>query len=127
MPTGCARRCAQASARAHAARLLERSRASTDACVRRQVLRAPTVLGSSLSDSLQPNAELWQRELQAEGLDLASEIARRGLLFLCFSHQRRTRPRLERGRAAGLPASVLLPKMQLTDSKWNEWCRYKGA
>lgn len=95
--------------------------------LRAEVLRAPTVLGSSLSGSLRPNAQLWHRELQAEGRDLAAEVARRGLLFLCFSHERRTLPRIERSRRAGLPASEVLPKMQLTEAKWEEWCRYKGA
>ena len=70
--------------------------------LRHEVLRAPTVLGSSLADSLRPNAEMWQAVLRAEGLDLGAEIARRGLLFLCFSHQRRTKPRLERLLRAGL-------------------------
>ena len=95
--------------------------------LRHEVLRAPTVLGSSLADSLRPNAEMWHAELQQEGLDLPSEIARRGLLFLCFSHERRTKPRLERLLRAGLPASLALPKMQLTEAKWEQWCRYKGA
>jgi len=95
--------------------------------LRHEVLRAPTVLGSSLADSLRPNAEMWQAVLRAEGLDLGAEIARRGLLFLCFSHQRRTKPRLERLLRAGLPASLALPKMQLTEAKWEQWCRYKGA
>ena len=98
-----------------------------EAALRHEVLRAPTVLGSSLADSLRPNAEMWQAELRAEGLDLGAEIARRGLLFLCFSHQRRTKPRLERLLRAGLPASLALPKMQLTEAKWEQWCRYKGA
>ena len=30
-----------------------------EASLRREVLRAPTVLGSSLTNSLRPNAEMW--------------------------------------------------------------------
>ena len=73
-----------------------------------------------------PRAELWRRELEEEGLSLATEVRHRGLGFLCFSYERRTKPRLERARSAGLAASAVLPKLQLSDAKWAEWCTYKG-
>ena len=98
-----------------------------EAALRREVLRAPTVLGSSLNNSLRPNAEMWQDQLRAEGLNLGAEVGRRGLLFLCFSHERRTKPRIERLLRAGLPASIALPKLQLSEAKWESWCRYKGV
>ena len=98
-----------------------------EASLRREVLRAPTVLGSSLTNSLRPNAEMWQDQLRAEGLNLGAEVGRRGLLFLCFSHERRTKPRIERLLRAGLPASIALPKLQLSEAKWESWCRYKGV
>ena len=82
---------------------------------------------SSLTNSLRPNAEMWQDQLGAEGLNLGAEVGRRGLLFLCFSHERRTKPRIERLLRAGLPASIALPKLQLSEAKWESWCRYKGV
>ena len=56
--------------------------------------------------SLRPNVELWRQELNAEGLDLKEVAIARGFLFLAFSFERRTIPRMQQARAVGVPGEA---------------------
>ena len=83
--------------------------------------RTCSLLSVGLKRSLEPNVELWRRELQSEGLDLKAVATERGFIFLCLSFEQRTRPRMQRAREAGLRASQLISAMRYTDVQFTEW------
>jgi mTERF domain-containing protein len=88
--------------------------------LREALCREPAVLGASLDKSLRPNLELWRAELPGN-VELREIVKQRGLRWLTCNAEKRTRPRLRRATAGGLPAAALLTKMRLTDMAFDQW------
>ena len=85
------------------------------------VLRSPTILGTSLERSLRPNVQAWKDALP-EDVELGDVImGGSGLRFLASSYEKRTKPRLALAAQNGVPSQMLIKKMRLTDSKFEEW------
>ena len=80
-----------------------------------QVLTTSALFTVGLEMSLRPNVELWMREVGPEA------FRGRSLVFLTYSFERRTAPRMAQVKALGLPPMALLTRMSLTQESWDKY------
>ena len=80
-----------------------------------QVLTTSALFTVGLEMSLRPNVELWMREVGPEA------FRGRSLVFLTYSFERRTAPRMAQIKALGLPPTALLTRMSLTQESWDRY------
>lgn len=106
---------------------------SSPAELRVHIARCPLVLGTSLEKSLVPNVSAWRAALLEAGHSDDAEaqfrtmVEKNGLRVLTASYEKRTRPRLTKAAAAGVPPLSLLPKMRLTDPAFETWLDGQAA